>query len=447
MHLALLPVALAATFAITIDVATDFASDLDTLVARLATTHPEFAQRCPAATWEPAVASLRSRLAGMTPAQFALEAAALVARLADGHSRVELEATAAWGATLPVRFRRFEEGLFVTAAAPEHAALVGHRVTRLGAREIEPLLQDARALLSGDNPPSRDAFVGLALISRAALEFLGAGRADLPLEIAVAEDDGGGGATTAMLATTVSGGAVFGTPAGWVAATPTAVDGPAAFSLRPRSPLRPFWFKCLADEWAVYCRIDAIADDPAEKFAAFVARLFAFIEENEIERLILDLRGNDGGDNYLVQPLIHAVLRCDRINRPGRLLVLIGPQTYSAAVNCASDLERETQALFLGQPAGAGPNHCGDAERFVLPQSRVPVRCSTVRWQKSDPRDRRTAMLPDVAVGERFADWSAGRDATLEAALAVAPDDAVAQELAALPPISHWTRPSQGRRR
>ncbi len=270
------------------DRAADYAADLDELVARLRTTHPEFAERCPEATFLPAVAALRERLGALSDAAFALELGALVARLADGHSRVETEWSTAWQRTLPVRFRRFEDGLFVMAAAPEHAALVGQRVTRIGARAIEPLLAAARPHVSGDNDAMRDAFVPLALI---------------------------------------------------------------------------------------------------------------------------------------------------------------GPHTYSAAVNLASDLERETHTLFVGQPTGAGANHCGDALRFVLPRTGVPVRCSTVRWQKSDPRDRRTAILPDVQVADRFADWRAGRDPVLDAALSVTPDDPVVRELAALAPISHWTRPSQRRRR
>ncbi len=421
--------------------ATELSADLDTLIEKLRATHPDLERRHSRATWDAAFTDVRSRLDGMSTARFVLEVTRLVALAGDGHTRAEVEGTSVWRRTLPLRFRRHADGLFVIAAASEHAALVGQRVVRIGAREIAPLLVDVRRAMSGDNDEMSDALAPLALMTRDALDLLGAGSADAPIEIVTAAADGS--LSTAILSEVVPGGPPFQAPAGWILAQPR-ID-PLPPSLRPHSPLRPYWFECLDDEWAVYFRYDAVADDPGEPFPAFVARLFRFIEENEIERLIIDLRGNDGGNNYLVQPLIHAVLRCDRINQAGHLFVLTGPGTFSAAVNCASDLERETRALFVGEPTGAGANHCGDASSFVLPRTRIAVRCSTVRWQKSDPHDSRTAILPDVPVPSLFSDWIAGRDAALEAALAF--DPATAASFEAIPPISHWRRPSQERRR
>jgi hypothetical protein len=427
--------------ALLLAVAADFRADLDLALQQLRALHPELERRHARAEWDAAAEELRGRLDGISPARFAVELSRLVALAGDGHTRVEVERSPAWRTTLPLRFRRFADGLFVVAAAPDHAALAGQRVDRIGARAIETLLLDARPWLSADHEGMADAFAPLLLITRDGLEALGAGPATGPIEIATV--DGEGRATTTRLATTVAGGDPFLPPAGWSVAAPRVAALPP--SLRPNARAKPTWFEWLDGEPALYVRIDAIADDPAEPFAAFVARLFAFVEENEIERLVLDLRGNDGGDNYLAQPLVHALLRCDRINRPGHLFVLTGPLTFSAAVNCVSDLERETQALFVGEPTGAGPNHCGDPTPFTLPASGLVVRCSTVRWQKSDPRDRRRAHFPDVAVAATFADWSAGHDAALEAALAFDPADAAG--LAKIAPVSHWRRPSQSRGR
>jgi hypothetical protein len=36
---------------------------------------------------------------------------------------------------------------------------------------------------------------------------------------------------------------------------------------------------------------------------------------------------------------------------------LTSPQTFSAAMNFATRLERETDALFVGEPTGGAPNH------------------------------------------------------------------------------------------
>jgi C-terminal processing protease CtpA/Prc len=187
-----------------------------------------------------------------------------------------------------------------------------------------------------------------------------------------------------------------------------------------------------------------VQDDPNETLATFCTRLFDYIDEAEADRLVIDLRRNTGGNNYLNQPLIHALLRCERVNRPGHLFVLASPTTFSAAVNAASDLERETQALFVGEPTGAGPNHFGDAELIELPRTKLRVFVSTVRWQKSDPRDARRWILPDLPAPATFADFRAGRDAALEAALSA--DPAGWEGAAAIEPIRRWRRPNQSGR-
>ena len=124
----------------------------------------------------------------------------------------------------------------------------------------------------------------------------------------------------------------------------------------------------------------------------------------------------------------------------GRLFVLTDVDTYSAAVCCAARLERETLAVFVGEATGAGPNHCGDAERTVLPGTGAELWISTLHWQVSDPRDRRCRMWPDVEAPLTFADWRAGRDPALEAALSWSSPGGRDPR-----PNRNWFRPSQRR--
>ena len=81
----------------------------------------------------------------------------------------------------------------------------------------------------------------------------------------------------------------------------------------------------------------------------------------QVERLIIALRRNGGGDNMLAEPIRHRIQR-SRFNRPGGIYVLIAPHTFSAAQNLAVRLERETFATFVGEPTSPPPNFFGDAE-------------------------------------------------------------------------------------
>jgi hypothetical protein len=64
---------------------------------------------------------------------------------------------------------------------------------------------------------------------------------------------------------------------------------------------------------------------------AFAARLSAFVEANPVERLILDLRLNRGGDGGLNRPLLLAIIRSKKIDQKGRLFTIVGRSTWSAA--------------------------------------------------------------------------------------------------------------------
>src|ERR1700749_1592894 len=85
-------------------------------------------------------------------------------------------------------------------------------------------------------------------------------------------------------------------------------------------------------------------------------------------------------------------------NRPGGLIVLISPHTFSAAQNLASRLERERFAFFVGAATGSSPNHCVDARGFKGAAVKIPAQVSTLRGLESKPRDPRTAIMPDVMV-------------------------------------------------
>ena len=184
-------------------------------------------------------------------------------------------------------------------------------------------------------------------------------------------------------------------------------------------------------------RIRQIVDDPrGETFARFTARLFAHVDSIGARRLILDLRGNGGGNNYLNQPLVHALIRRPSLDRPGALFAIVDRGTFSAAVNLAADLERETQALFVGEPTGGAPNSPGDPAHVRLPASGLVVRISTVFWQSSDPRDPRAFIAPDLPAMPTWADWIAHRDPALAAIEAYRASEGETD----LPPNMHWGR-------
>ncbi len=179
----------------------------------------------------------------------------------------------------------------------------------------------------------------------------------------------------------------------------------------------PQWFTYLPETRTVYFGFNSVVNGPRESLAGFATRLLRFVDSTRAERLIVDLRANNGGNSRLLLPLTDGIA-ASRVNRPGGLYVLIGPYTYSAAMNAATLLELHTQATFVGEPTPSSPNLVGESNNFYLPNSRLTLSVSDIYWQTSWPFDQPKWIAPSMYVPPTLAMRRERRDAALEAILA-----------------------------
>jgi C-terminal processing protease CtpA/Prc len=172
-------------------------------------------------------------------------------------------------------------------------------------------------------------------------------------------------------------------------------------------------------EHALYVQFNEVAaqGSDGQSLADFAAEIVRNFDEHKLSRVIVDVRANGGGDNTTFGPLIHA-LQTPALDRAGVLFGLIGRYTFSAAGNFVTVLERDTNAILLGEPTGGAPNQYGDAQTVPLPNHpAVLVRISTRFHQFGKPDDPRLTHEPRLRVPLRSGDYFAGRDPVLRAAL------------------------------
>jgi hypothetical protein len=143
-----------------------------------------------------------------------------------------------------------------------------------------------------------------------------------------------------------------------------------------------------------------------------------WLDRDEADRLVLDLRQNPGGDNGTYGRLFRLVVDFAEAH-PGGVTLLIDRVTFSAASNLATEIERATDARFVGEPMGGGLNFWNDVSWVDLEALPIPMRAavSTRYWEFSTPDDPRLTIEPDLTVEVTAADYFAGRDPALEAAL------------------------------
>ncbi|MDQ2970774.1 MAG: S41 family peptidase, partial [Acidobacteriota bacterium] len=187
-----------------------------------------------------------------------------------------------------------------------------------------------------------------------------------------------------------------------------------------KEPQNKFWFEYLPDARAVYVQFNQVGNKADETVEAFAERLFAFVEAKPVERFVLDLRLNRGGNAAFNRPLLLGLIRATKVDRKGRLFTIIGRSTWSAAQMLVNELERYTNTIFVGEPSGGKVNSYGDSHRITLPNSGITVRVSTLWWQQ-DERDRRQWTAPQVAADLAFEDYRTNNDPALNAALNFVP--------------------------
>ena len=132
-------------------------------------------------------------------------------------------------------------------------------------------------------------------------------------------------------------------------------------------------------------------------------------------RLILDVRRNGGGNNGTYGPLLE-LLNERRLR--GKVVVLTGRMTFSAAGNFAADVDSETKARLVGEPTGGSPNQWGDRIPIELPVAGVTAYVATI-YHEVERFETALAVEPDGLVDPTMADVLAGRDPVLRRALAL----------------------------
>ena len=179
---------------------------------------------------------------------------------------------------------------------------------------------------------------------------------------------------------------------------------------------RHYYYEFLEESNALYIRYSQVMPDPQEDIQSFFGRAFSFIEENEVDKLILDVRLNGGGNNYNNKTVVTGLIK-SRVNRPGKTFVIIDGQTYSACQNLVNELSNYTEAIFVGQPTGENINFYGDNNRVVLPNSEIPVRLSFAWWQDKPQWEDDEWLAPHLSVDMSYQQYANNEDPAIQKAL------------------------------
>ncbi len=368
-------------------------SDVALVVSELVAHHPQPFHKTSEADFRAAAAALDESIPTMSFDQRVIGLAKLLALIGEGHTN--LSPNMAFVLAVPLRFYWFPEGLFVIGASDEHRAAVGARVVSVAGHPIDEVTATLSTTFGWDSDGFRRQYVAFLLGVAVALRGTGIAPAEGPIKVGLVDASGA---------------------ARDLAIEPIPWRGPKAEANPPlhrKQPSAFYWHEYLAAERTLYVHYKQCKEDPKLPFADFTTQVTAILDSQPIERLVIDLRYNGGGNSEVIRPLLAAIQARPALR--GRLFTIIGRATFSSGIYAAVELDR-AGALLVGEPAGAAASHFGEIRRVALPGTKLQFAHST-KWHEL-PGYPDTALPPEVLAEESSADFFAGKDPAMAAVLA-----------------------------
>jgi len=373
---------------------TSWQEDLDFFETELPKRHLDLASLISLDDFHHSVAALKQDAAGLSDTEITFRLVLIVASLGIAHTQVNWTTLASPLHRYPLAMQWFSDGLLVVAASPDHRPALGARILQIGSLTPEQLEKQIAGYVAHENEPwlhqQSPAYMAVAEL----LQQLRVANPDGSIDLLLAKEDG-------------SQFREHMTPAPWLDAARSPLT--AVEVLQLPTPLSGshrdsfYWSEYLPENHTLYLQYNQCAENPELPFAKFAADALSSAKAKAATRLIVDLRRNSGGNSEVIRPLLDLLTDHPTLSARGHLYVLIGPQTFSSGVMNAMELRRRLQAVLVGSPTGGKPNSYGEVQSM---KRFHPI-------SDSDP----ASLEPDVVVPFAVADFLAGRDPVLNAAL------------------------------
>jgi len=191
----------------------------------------------------------------------------------------------------------------------------------------------------------------------------------------------------------------------------------SSYPLFQQNREKNYWLTHLKNQNNLYVKYNLAVDDNEINGQDFWDYVLQFADSVRVNKLILDARGNGGGDNFFHLPLVEGIIERPWLNHPEKLFTIFDRNTFSAAITFVAHMEKKTNTTLVGEYVGDRPNTTGDVRYFTLPHSGMQVGIATIRWENTHAYDNRKSIEPDLYIGKYFRDYSTGRNTVIDSVL------------------------------
>ncbi len=385
--------------------------DFAQLVKLIETEHLNYGHTINEEAWKEKVYEIYEAIPTMTNLEVIGAFMELMAKIGDGHTVLYPPMEGQYGFTaLPLEFYFFEEDLYIRGAETSYASLVGCKVLKVGAMDIQQVIDASIPYIARDNQMQVKWILPIALGFADIYQLIGAVQDRDTIDFVLETPDG------ELKNTVLKSGILTKDPMSRFVPEQWTDMRKGQNLLWTKDPDNYYWYEYLEAQKVVYFQFNQVRNKDEQDLKTFCKELMNFINSEEVTALIIDIRLNNGGNNVLNKHLVEPLSKNEKINKKGHLFTIIGRRTFSAAMNLSSDLENNTQTLFVGEPTGSRPNFYGEDNLFVLSNSKLSGSISNRYWQGGKSADdNRPWIAPDIPAELTAMQYMRNQDPALEA--------------------------------
>lgn len=403
--------------------------DLEFVISKLKSHHPNLYYKINKIKFDSIVAESHNEIAQSKSdieCYFAIRK--IIAIIEDGHTGLlENGIFNLLDLRFPFRVDEFTDGVYITIIGKENEMFLGSRVIAINGKPIENILVTIEKVVSNDNEFGRKYFAlngisfarvlhGLKIIDNTdyiELELITKNGEPMKLTLQSILDD-------INIEYGWSNRLNIGPTKGeYISPSDILGEKRPLYFKNQGNRIKFYWFEHLVNERTIYFQFNQVANQPNsdETFAQFSARMWDYIDQNvkNINKLIIDLRYNNGGNGLMILPFLNQIIKRDYINKEGSLYVISGKRTHSAASIFMNELAVHTHTFFVGEPDACGADLFSDSRLTGnLPNSGFPLWIASLQFTRKFPVNNSEYIMPHFPAPFSSHDYFTGIDPAMD---------------------------------
>ena len=365
-------------------------------------------------------------------------AAAQAAAFADnGHTSISARPLYREFNRIDVKLFWFSDGLYIVRAKGEYADLIGARVVAIDDRAIEDIATTLRRY-SGGADQWRRLYSVLMIESPQIMHATGLARSPDEMTISVVNSDDLERDVT-LKGSKIDGQGALPTRRPWMTLKPVALRDEGEDwrrTLGASEKELPLYLRDSNNrlfaaklDGGAYIRTQITLDTPTKAFEPFLEDAVNQYRGGELDFMIVDLRWNPGGD--YTKAINFAKTAPGKIKPGGRLYIVVGPQTFSAALVTAALLKYYggEKSVIVGAPMGDREQFWAESGMaFRLPNSGYRINYATGYHDWAAGCEGHPycfaqnlihgvpagSLAPAVVIEPTYADYASGHDIVMD---------------------------------